>query len=225
MQKQCNFAPFLVIMKSYLAILIASFYSFVSFAQPAQDPKAGQILNEVSKKYKSYKTFKADFSYVLESPAAGKNETITGEIYVKGEKFRLNLGSQEIYNNGSTVWTYLKEENEVTISNYEPDPEEITPSNIYTVYQKGYKYLLLEETPTNQVIDLIPEDKNKKIFKIRITIAKKDKSIKSWKMFEKSGNRYIYNVTKFLPNPQGVDDKFFVFDKAKYKDCSEVNLQ
>lgn len=214
-------------MKSYLTIssVIALCFSFVSYSQPAQDPKAGQILNEVSKKYKSYKSFKADFSYVMESPAAGKNETINGEIYVKGEKFKLNLGAQEIYNNGTTVWTYLKDQDEVNISNYEPDPEEITPSNIYTVYQKGYKYLLLEETATNQVVDLIPEDKNKKIFKIRITIAKKDKSIKSWKMFEKSGNRYIYNVTKFLPNPPGVDDRFFMFEKTKYPGVEVVDLR
>jgi outer membrane lipoprotein-sorting protein len=123
------------------------------------------------------------------------------------------------------VWTFLKEENEVTVSNYEPDPEEITPSNIYSVYQKGYKYLLLEENATNQIIDLIPEDKTKKIFKIRLTIGKKEKAIKSWKMFEKSGNRYVYNVVKFQPNPQGVDDKFFVFDKSKYKDVSVVNLK
>lgn len=196
-----------------------------SLAQPAHDPKAAQILDEMSKKYKSFKSFKADFSYVMESPSAGKPETITGEIFVKSEKFKLNLGSQEIYNNGTTVWTYLKEENEVNISNYEPDPEEITPSNIYNVYQKGYKYLLLEDNATSQTVDLIPEDKTKKIFKIRLTIGKKDRAIKSWKMFDKSGNRYTYTVVKFLANPQGVDDKFFIFDKTKYKGVVESDLR
>jgi len=214
-------------MKSFLTLYTASLIciSVVSYAQPAQDPKAGQILDEISKKYKSFKSFRADFSYIMESPSAGKNETITGEIYVKADKFKLILGSQEILNNGTTVWTYLKDENEVNVSKYEPDPEEITPSNIYSVYQKGYKYLLLEETATSQIVDLIPEDKNKKIFKIRLTISKKEKAIKSWKMFEKSGNRYVYNVLKFQPNPPGVDDKFFVFDKSKYKDVTVVDLQ
>jgi outer membrane lipoprotein-sorting protein len=207
-------------MKYFVPFLLAISAHFTCLSQPAHDPKAGQILDELSKKYKTYKSFKADFSYVMESPAAGKNETINGEIYVKSDKFKLNLGGQEIFNDGKTVWTFLKEENEVTISDYEPDPEEITPSNIYSVYQKGYKYLLLEENATSQIIDLIPEDKNKKIFKIRLTIGKKEKAIKSWKMFEKSGNRYVYNVVKFQPNPQGVDDKFFVFDKTKYKDVT-----
>ena len=197
--------------------------SFSSFAQ--RDPKAEKILNEMSKKYKTFKTFKADFSYVMESPSAGKNETISGEIFVKGDKFKLLMGNQEVINNGTTIWTYLKDENEVNVSVYEPDANDITPNNIYTVYQKGYKYLLLEETALNQVVDLIPEDKTKKIFKIRITIAKKDKTIKSWKMFEKTGNRYVYNILKFASNPVGVDDKFFVFDKALHKGVEVVDLR
>jgi outer membrane lipoprotein carrier protein len=213
-------------MKNLFSVLFSSVLIFNTLSIKAQhDPKAEQILNEMSKKYKSIKTFKADFSYVMESPSAGKNETISGEIFVKGEKFKLNLGNQEVINNGTTIWTYLKEENEVNVSTYEPDPNEITPNNIYTVYQKGYKYLLLEETATTQVVDLIPEDKSKKIFKIRITITKKDKSIKNWKMFEKSGNRYVYNIVKFVPNPTGIDDKFFVFDKAMHKGVEVVDLR
>jgi len=193
------------------------------FAQ--RDPKAEKILNDMSKKYKSYKAFKANFSYVMESAMAGKNETINGEITIKGDKFRLNIGDQEVINNGTTIWTYLKSSQEVNISNYEPDPEDITPNNIYNVYQKGYKFILLEETPATQVVDLIPEDKNKKIFKIRITVNRKDNSIKSWKMFEKSGNRYIYNIIKFQPNPVGVDDKYFVFDTAQHKGIEVVDLR
>ncbi len=206
----------------YLTLLFITF-SFTGYSQ--RDPKAEQILNDMSKKYKSYKSFKADFSYIMESPMAGKNETITGEIFVKADKFKLKLGNQEVINNGTTIWTFLKDENEVNISSYEPDPEEITPNNIYNVYQKGYKYLLLEETPATQVVDLIPDDKSKKIFKIRITVDKKDNTIKSWKMFEKSGNRYVYNILKFLPNPVGVDDKFFVFDKNLHKGVEVVDLR
>ncbi|HAR19664.1 MAG TPA: cell envelope biogenesis protein LolA [Cytophagales bacterium] len=207
----------------FLFTILVLLTGIKTYAQ--HDPKAEAILNEMSKKYKSIKAFKADFSYVLESPSAGKNETITGEIFVKGEKFKIKLGNQEVINNGTTVWTFLKEENEVNVSNYEPDAEDITPNNIYTIYQKGYKYLLAEETASAQIIDLVPEDKSKKIFKIRITVSKKDKSIKSWKMFEKTGNRYVYNITKFSPNPPGIDDKFFIFDKNKHKGVEVVDLR
>jgi outer membrane lipoprotein-sorting protein len=52
-------------------------------------------------------------------------------------------------------------------------------------------------------------------------ISKKDKSIHSWTMFDRSGNRYRYSITKFTPNIK-LDDAFFTFDVKKYPGV-EVN--
>ncbi|GAL83041.1 gliding motility-like protein [Sporocytophaga myxococcoides] len=193
-----------------------------------QDPKAAATLDAVSKKYQQIKSFKAKFTYSLESPTAGINETSEGEIIVQGPKFNLKLSGQEIINNGTTVWTYLKESNEVNITNYEPGEEDVTPSRIYSIYKKGYKYAFLEEKQEGgkvyEVIDLIPEDKNNQFFKVRLEINKKDKTIKSWKIFEKNGNRYLYTVKSFFPDFK-VDESLFSFDKSKYKNVEVVDLR
>ncbi len=194
----------------------------------SKDAKAEQVLNEMSKKYQAYKAFTADFTYSLESPSSGVKDNFKGNITVKGDKYHLKLTQQEIYNNGVTVWTYMKEENEVNITDYAPDEDDITPSKIYTMYKKGFKYVMNDEANENKalyyVIDLIPEDKSKQVFKIRMTINKTDYSVKKWKVFEKSGNRYNYSIIKFTPNPP-VDDKSFVFDKTKYKGVQLVDLR
>jgi outer membrane lipoprotein-sorting protein len=87
------------------------------------------------------------------------------------------------------------------------------------MYKKGYKYLYLEDQTDGgvlcEVVDLVPEKKDAQYFKIRMNIAKKDKSIQSWTMFDKSGNRYKYAISKFVPNVK-VDDSFFTFDPKKY---------
>ncbi len=201
-------------------------YSPILFAQ--QDSKAGQILDEVSKKYKAIPSFKAGFSILRESPNSGKaNETDNGEITVKGSKFHLKLKDQEIYNNSAKVWTYLRTSNEVTINNYSPDDDELNPTKIFTVYKKGFKYSLAgEEKEAGQVydvIDLSPEKaKNQQVYKIKLIINKKDKSLKRWRVFEKNGNRYTYTITNFTPVT--LEDKDFVFDKTKYKGVEEVAL-
>ena len=194
------------------------------------DPKAQEILDAMSKKYKDIPSFKASFTYTLDNKNAGVNETGEGEIVVKGGKFYLKLPQQEIYNNGTTVWTYMKESNEVNISAYEPDDDDINPTKIYTLYKKGYKYILMAEDPSEggkavDVIDMEPTDTKKKnqFYKIRIIINKKDKSIKSWKMFESNGNRYTYTIKTFTQEP--VDDNFFVFDKNKYKGVHVEDLR
>ncbi|MDJ1471951.1 outer membrane lipoprotein carrier protein LolA [Cytophagaceae bacterium DM2B3-1] len=209
-----------------LFLFAASVWMSFSVAQAQNnDPKAGEILEAMSSKYKSVKGFKATFSYSMESPGSGIKENATGEIVVKDSKFYLKLGGQEVINNGSTVWTYLKDANEVTITDYEPDDDDITPSNIYNVYKKGYKYTLVpkESNKVDDVIDLTPDNKNSQVNKIRIIVNKKDKSIKSFKTFERNGNKYNYTITNFTPT--AVDDKTFVFDKTKYKGVEVEDLR
>lgn len=212
--------------KTLITLITLLAAATLTYAQ--QDAKALEILDKMSAKYKAMTGFRTTFTYTLESPASKINENYEGDITVKGNKYRLKMGGQEIINNGTTVWTYLKESNEVNISNYEPEEGEINPTEIYTIYKKGFKYMKLDDIVeggvTYEVIDLVPDDKDKPYFKIRLTINKKDKSLKGWKIFEKSGNRYIYTIKQFTPNAN-IDDKTFVFDKAQYKGVQVVDLR
>jgi chaperone LolA len=210
-----------------ISVLLLMVFASLQLTQAQTDSKAGEILDAVSTKYKAIPAFKALFTYAMENQSAGLKENYSGDITVKGSKFHLKMGGQEIINNGATVWTYLKESNEVNISDYEPDADAITPTNIYTIYKKGYKYTFVEQIKeagqVYDVIDLTPENKNAQIYKIRLTINKKDRSIKSFKTFEKNGNRYVYSISKFTPTE--IDDKAFVFDKSKYKGVEVVDLR
>ena len=213
-------------MRKLLYVIVFLFFCVGSaFAQ--KEKRAAEILDAMSQKYKAIPAFKAQFSYTLESPSTGVNETYKGDLAVKGTKYHLNMGEQEIINNGSTVWTYLKEANEVNISDYEPDEDEISPSKIFTIYKQGYKYAFLEETKEAgqiyEVVELTPEDKTKQVFKVRLTVNKKDKSMRSLKVFEKNGNRYLYTVQKFTPTE--IDDNYFAFDKSKYKGVEVIDLR
>lgn len=210
-----------------LLLIIGMVFAGHCFLYAQNDTKALAILDAMSKKYKDIPSFKAKFTYALEGNA-GVNEVSEGEIIVKGGKFILKIAGQEIINNGTTVWTYMKEANEVNISDYEPDENEITPTKIYTMYKKGYKYIFLEEKvdagKPYEVVDLVPEDKKNQVFKVRIEINKKDKSVKSWKVFEKNGNRYLYTVKSFEPSYK-IEDNLFSFDKTKYKGVEVIDLR
>ncbi|MCS6967833.1 MAG: outer membrane lipoprotein carrier protein LolA [Cytophagales bacterium] len=193
-----------------------------------RDPKAEAILNAMSERYKKMSAFRAEFSYHLRNPQEKLDETFNGVITVKGAKFRLQLGNQEIYNNQTTVWTYSKEDNEVTITEYDPESGDINPAEVYNMYKKGFKYYYMEEKRENNetydVIDLIPENKDLNYFKIRLTINKKTHDLKSWQIFEKNGRRSLYVITKFQPDIV-VADAFFNFDKSQYPKVVEVDLR
>ncbi len=145
-------------MKKILVWAVLICLAPAAFAQ--KDPKAKEVLDQMSNKYKSLNSFKADFINKLENQVEGLVEEFEGEIIVQGSKYKLSVGDQEIYNNGTTVWTYLKDINEVNIDTYVPEDGDMTPSNIYNIYQSGYKYRLADDvkegSKTYQMVELQP---------------------------------------------------------------------
>lgn len=212
-------------------ITLFAFIIFLTVSQltQAQDPQARQILDAMSKKYQSLKVFRANFNQTLENTSSKMKENVEGEITVMGNKFRLKTEDQEIINNGNTIWTYIKSENEVNISENDPADEGMTPNKIFTMYKKGYKSAYVEEAKVGgelcDVIELSPEDRNDPVFKVRLNISKKDKSLKSWVMFRNNGNRYTYSISDFTPNPNNVDNNYFAFDKSKFKGVKVIDLR
>ena len=211
-------------------LLVGGFLALIFTPGWAQyDPKAYEILEAMSKKYKAIPAFEATITYALTNETEKISEEIKGKITVKGDKYRLALKEQEVYNNGTTVWTYLPEDKEVNVEDFDAAADDsFNPSKIFEMYKKGYKYLYLTDRTENGVlceeIDLVPEKKDAKYFKIKMLISKKDKSVQSFTFFEKAGNRYRYTITKFNPNPK-IDDTYFTFDVKKHPDVSVNELR
>ena len=69
------------------------------------------------------------------------NDTIAGFIIMAKDQFRLELPDNITWFNGSTTWSYLPAEKEVTIT--KPDKKDDSflskPSAIFSLYKKGYK--------------------------------------------------------------------------------------
>ena len=213
-------------MKNLIFGLLGLFLTVSSSAQ--YDPKALEILEAMSKKYKSIPAFEANIACTLTNDVDKINEEFKGKITVKGDKFRMALPEQEVINNGVTIWTYLPEAKEVNIDNYDPGSEDVNPSKMHEVYKKGFKYLYLQDKTEGGVlceeIDLVPEKKDAQYFKIKMFINKKEKTIQSFTLFDKGGNRYKYTISKFTPNPK-VEDSYFAFDPSKHPGVEVIDLR
>ncbi len=209
-------------------ILFTLMLLLVTSSWAQNDPKALKILDAMSEKYQNTPAFKANLVYKLENPQEKLNETFRGEITVMGSMYRLKIGEQEIINNGETIWTYLKEVNEVNVDNYYPEDDPMAPSKIYNVYREGYKYSFLEEKKFKgkivEIVDLEPENKDEQFFKIRLTINKQDKTLVNYKVFDKNGNRYFWQVSNFDPSLK-LTASHFQFDPSQYKGVEVIDLR
>jgi outer membrane lipoprotein carrier protein len=213
-------------MKKFVFLIFSLLVVQVTFAQ--YDAQALATLDAMSKKYKAYTSFEANITTTMTNETEGVKEEYKGKITVKGDKYKLVMSEQEIINNGTTQWTYIPAAKEVTVDNYDATSDEINPSKIYEIYKKGFKYLHNGERTEGGVvveeIDLVPEKKDAQFFKIKMLITKKDRSIQSWTMMDKSGNKYKYTISKFTPNVT-VADTFFVFDTKKYPGVDVTDLR
>lgn len=208
---------------NFILLLIIGF-STVAFAQ--NDPKAKEILDKMSKKYKDIPAFTATFTQNLENENENISDSFKGEITVMGDKFKADVAGQLIVNNNQTVWTYLKDANEVTINNYEEEEGEMNPSKIYDAYKEGYKYLYMagEGTAKYHIIDLVPEDKDETFYKIRLKIDKNSNLLNNWSIFDRAGNIFNYSVTDFKVK-SNLTASDFNFDPSKYPNIEVLDFR
>jgi len=199
------------------------------------DTKAKAILDDVAAKTKTYSSIKTEFATVMEKQVTNKESKVTdtqsGTLQLKGTKYKLEFKGQTIFCDGKTQWTYIKESNEVQVNNA-PDPkatDNINPVNIFTLYEKGYKYKYEKEDDVNgakaDVVNLYPLDPDKKPYHtIRLTIDRAKKQILIVKILNKNGTSNTITVKNFTSNSD-MPDAMFTFNKADYKGVEVVDLR
>lgn len=202
---------------------------FLCAFQSKQDPYAEQILNLVSKKYKKFKGFSATYKHETESNSGEKMGEQSGSILVSGSSYVLTLPETKLICDGKIVWSINAKNKEVNISDYEPEPDDITPERVYSFYQRGYKYIFMGEVKTPkgiwQTIDLEPENITKEVAKIRLFVDKQSHQITKWIVFERgTNNRESFLIQSFKTLNQ-VSPADFRFDKSKYPGYKVIDLR
>lgn len=197
--------------------ILLPFLALSSFAQTS-DPVAKAILDKVTKKTQSYETMKFEFTYTMVDTKEGINESKSGSIYIKGDKYRLYIADQIVICDGVTIWTYLKEDNEVQINDVDPNNDQ-TPNKMLTTYGENYKAKFIKEIPKGgkmiQIIDLTPNTA-KSYYKVRLEIDKTESMVVSSTIYDKNQTTtYTYRVDVFTPNPKVAESRF-TFNAADY---------
>ena len=204
-----------------------SIYAQTPKGMGVSDPAAKKVLDGVSTKFRTYKTVQAKFLLKVEN-SAGKNLGVkSGNVYMKGTKYRISVTGQEIFSDGSNVWTFDKASNEVTISKIDISANSLTPQKLFTnFYDKDFLYKLNGPVVLNgkklKEIELTPIDKTKPFHKVLVFVDVN--AINTTKIFEKNGNRYTYSTNSLSPNVV-IADAMFLFDAKKYPGVEIVDLR
>jgi len=216
-------------MRQLFFTIILSCIVLTGFSQ--QDAKAKEILEKVTKTTQSLLSIEAKFSFEMTNTAQNIQDKSSGTIILKDKKYKLNIPQMglQITCDGKTIWTYMVNSNEVSISNLDEDTEDLMdPAKVFTIYERGFNYKFVDESVDGGVpvynIDLTPQKSTGDIQKIRMMIDKQKMMIRKASMTGKDGNKYNVSISQYKTDGAYTDSDF-VFDPKKYKDIEVVDMR
>jgi len=209
-------------MKLLLFFLFSIFFNNLF----SQDTKSQAILDKLSLKMKSYKTFYLEFSAVIKNTASGQNDNQIGKGWVKGDKYFATFGENSIICNGIKTWSISKEDKSVYEAENDASDESLSPKKLMTLWEKGFKNKYEKESKLNaeivHVINLYPKNVAQSDYlSISLYISKTKNELKKATMKLKDGTNMTYSVSKLTVN-LAIEDAKFIFDKKKYPGYSVI---
>lgn len=193
----------------------------------AQDARA--ILDKASANYNNSGIIIAKFS--LDSKDIKNNQTFSqdGTAYMKGDKFKIEIPNAITWFDGKTQWIYLKENDEVNITN--PTGEElqaISPSILFSIYKEGFDIKNKEEKVVNgktvYKIELIAQQRKSDLTKIMVEINKANYHFTKIILYDTNGMENTLTINSYLPN-QNLTDQIFTFNKKDFPDAEIIDLR
>ena len=152
----------------------------------------------------------------------GAHGSTHGTIAVKGRKFYATTPQATIWFDGKTQWTYMKNNDEVNVSNpTESQLQAINPYNFINLYKKGYDYTL-NKSGKDYVVHLTASNPQTKIKELFVTIDKTNHRPTQVKLLQ--GKKWtIFDITDL--KKQAIADSQFRFNSKDFPTAEVIDLR
>ena len=213
-------------MKIGTIILLASLFIFTNMVS-AQHKEANAILKELSEKTNSFDNIKISFAYKMLNEEAGINETTNGTLLVSGNKYHLNIAGQEIISDGTTIWTYLADSEEVQVNEVMED-EGFSPNKLLSSYNEDYTAKnekdIIKNGKTFYQLKLKPKEKGSNFNYVILVIEVDKMQLESFIMHDFDGNIFSYHLKQFVTN-SNIPESSFTFNTSEYPDVEVIDMR
>lgn len=188
------------------------------------DENANKVLKKASSVFEKSAV---SFTVTMINRDSQKKETARQKadvLYSKG-RYRVTTGNQTLYSDGSSVWQWDKNTNEVTINTLAQSSDDLmNPAGLLASYSKNFKVKFIrEEEDGTAVIDLTPY-KSKSYYKIRMLINSKNGYIKQMEIHNYDSSEGIYQISAVKAGAKCTDNDF-VFDSAANKGVEVIDMR
>lgn len=194
------------------------FLALFTFSSRIYAQNATKILDTAAAKYKQAGGVKINYTYTLGS------EHGTGVLKSDGNKFVNDTGNIIVWFNGKSLWTLVKENEEVNLTNpTESEIAKLNPNSYLNLYKKGYKASKGKSTSVYHEVILQATSAKATIQKIIVKIDKKTYQPTYIHLTGKGLNSEI-NITQYQTF-QKFSVGTFTFNSKQYPDYELIDLR
>lgn len=184
-------------------------------------PIIGQTPDELITKMISLmdkNALQANFTLALQEDMIDDPDIYRGQVLMKGNKFHLTMGENEVYYDGTTQWVYSEENNELTISN--PTSDDLAGTNPLLILKQFKRTCTLqfydkESYKEGYVIVFYPKEEHSEIRKLIVTL-RKDTTLPVKLVLEASRGNVTTLVLTNLQHNLTIDEKKFSVSSQQY---------
>ena len=198
-------------MKKICILILTALISTVATAQTAKS-----VLDKAAAHITVKEGVKANFKM------QGGIGITSGIILIKGKKFHASTPQATVWFDGKTMWTYMKQNEEVNVSNpTEAQLQAINPYNFINLYKNGYN-CTLNNTGSSYVVHLTSNVKDRKIKELFVTIDKQSYRPTQVKLLQ--GKKWtIFDITDLSKSK--VADSQFRFNAKDFPKAEVIDLR
>ena len=207
-------------MKKHIFLII----SILALAFSAKAQYAETTFKAAVDKLKSYNNIEITFDYNMINTEAGIFETMEGAGVLQGDAYVLHILGQDIICDGTTIWTYNADAEEVMISDVDNADGGGSPLSIINSYYDNISAKVVDEAGIIKKIEVKPLFSDENIEKLIVTLNTNTLEIKDLHVFDKNKNEFVYVITKFVTN-QKLPAGFFTFKEADYPDAEIIDMR
>lgn len=186
----------------------------VIFAQ--NDKEAERKVKMVVSELKQ-SAYEGRFTLLYYNAHAETTDKQLGDLTIKGNKFRMNLGKNETKFDGNTQWVFMSEYNEVSIT--EPTKEELQEINPLAMIEYYVSKDKISQSDDGAINFYPTNPKESEYFRIELRLNKTNLPSRLV-IHQKNGDKITLIFDSL--NKTKVSDDCFVFDVVKYPNV-EVN--
>lgn len=212
----------------HILLVLAGFILCLLPVNAQKEPQAKEILDKTANAFNKSGGIEASFTLTPYQQGTPQ-QSMKGEIQLKGNKFHMITPEIITWFNGKTQWSYLVYNEEVNISNpTKEELESINPYSFISLYKQGYNYTVgTTRTYSGKAvyeINLIAETPKQQLAAITLYISQNDYFPVYIKAKENGKDYNVVTLDSYKTNSK-LNDAIFSFNPKQYPKVEVIDLR